>query len=444
MVGLAAVFLLGMAGATVFSIRQARIAQRETGRAQAANQFLTTVFRIPFSDPASHHDMTVRELLELAEKRVTPALGRDPAIATDVDFVLGGGLVAQQARDEARALFQRALVRARQAGDIPRQSIALSWLAFESYQTGNNTLAWTQALESLRLWQSFSRNFTAQQAVLVLTQSGQLMEYIRPADLIHREYLQEAVRLARRDFQKVEIPLRAQSLQALAESYLGAPGRGEGAYRAAYPLIQEALSLSRSDPSLDTALVDSLRSWGRVNRFLGHNDQDEAAQHEVYDLLRRHLGPDHIEAASQRAIWAFSLTGIGRIDEAYQQSQQALATMRQHFQKLGSPQLWTNTAVAAYADCLTGRFKECEALAREALQTLEPNPQPTDPRVFEARSYLGLALRGQGRFPEALPLLQQTVEFYHSRNRQGPFMTALESAYAQARQSLNPPRWPRP
>jgi hypothetical protein len=71
-------------------------------------------------------------------------------------------------------------------------------------------------------------------------------------------------------------------------------------------------------------------------------------------------------------------------------------------------------------------------LAHEAIQTLGPHPESSDLRLYEARSYLALALAGQNRGFEALPLLKETVEFYRSRNRQGPLRSALEEAYAKA------------
>ena len=98
----------------------------------------------------------------------------------------------------------------------------------------------------------------------------------------------------------------------------------------------------------------------------------------------------------------------------------------------GSFQLWTTTAAAAFSSCLTERFQECEGLAREAIQTLGTHPEATDLRLYEARSYLALALAGEGRNPEALPLLRESVEFYRSRNRQGPLRSALEASYAKA------------
>ena len=431
-VALAIFTILLMAAATGFSVWQARVARRQAQRAQAANQFLATMFQIPFRDSASRYDMTVRQLLDLAQVRVRPVLGADPAIATDVDLVLGRGFESQQAFTEARSLFQRALERARAARDVPRQAAATSWLASVSYQSSDTAEAWSRAQEALALWKGARTHFTPAEAVEVLAVSGQILRYIQPSNPVHREYLAEAVRLGRLYPNEVDSAQRSASLEGLAESYLNAPGNPEPYYRDAYPLIQEALTLDRTDPSHGALLLESLETWGRINRFLGAYDQDEAAQREAYELTLKMLGPDHAETAHQRAIWAISLTETGKLQESYQESQGALITMRKLYPVAGSFQLWTPTAAAAFSNCLTGRFLECEALAREAIQTLGPKPEPTDLRLYEARSYLALALAGQNRKIEALPLLRENVEFYRSRNRQGPLRNALEAAYAKA------------
>lgn len=431
-VGSAALMIVLMAAATGFSIWEARIARQQAQRAQAANQFLATVFQIPFRDSASRYDMTVRQLLQLAEVRVKPVLGADPAIATDVDLVLGRGFESQQANEEARRLFERALERARATGDVPRQAAATSWLASVSYQSSNTPEAWSRALEALALWKRVRGRFTPGQAVEVLAISGQILRYIQPSNPIHREYLAEAVRLGRLYPNEVESALRSASLEGLAESYLNAPGNPQQYYREAYPLIQEALTLDRADPSHGYLLMESLETWGRINRFLGDYEQDEAAQREAYQLTLKMLGPDQAETAHERAIWAISLTEVGKLPQSYEESQAALATMRHSYPVAGSFQLWTTTAAAAFSSCLTERFQECESLAREAIQTLGPHPEPTDLRWYEARSYLALALAGQNRTAEALPLLRESVEFYRSRNRRGPLRSALEAAYAKA------------
>ncbi len=432
-IGFAAAFLIAMSAMIAYSLHEANRARREAARALASNQFLITIFETPFQDMESHHDMTVRELLQLAEKRVTPVLGREPEIATEIELVLGQGFQRQMALDQARTLLQRALQRAKAVHDIPREAEAVSALASVAYESNHFDEAWSRAVESVALWEHARSLFSPDQAAQVLVTSGSLMQYLRPADPTNRKFLVAAESLARK-YPEVPAGLRAGAFQALAESYLNAPGDADEHNRLAYPLIQDALHEARSDPSLGGRLVLSLQSWGRVNRFLGRFDVDESAQREAYQLLAKMLGPENSNTASQHAIWAYSLGGIGKLEDAYRESQDALAAMRRAYPERGSFTLWTNTAAAAYAACLTARFQECEALAREAMQAVGPNPQPGDLRIYEAKSYLGLALHGEGKIAESTPILVETVNFYRARNRRGKVIQLLESALADSKQ----------
>jgi hypothetical protein len=310
--------------------------------------------------------------------------------------------------------------------------MAISGLADVLYQTSHPAESWNGAVEALDLWKRFRSRFTPRQATQTLVECGMLLSYIQPSNPIHREYLEQAVRIGREYPKEVDSVLRSTALQLLAESYLSAPGNPQENYRQASPLIQEALTLDRADPTHGEQLVTSLQTWGRINRFLGNYGADEAAQREAYELVSKLLGPDHGRTAGLRAIWAVSLAGTGNFEEAYVQSQAALASMRHLYPTPGSFQLWTNTAAAAYAACGVRRFQECETLAREASQTLGPHPESTDLRVYEAKSYLGIALAGQNRDAEAMPLLRETEQFYNSRGRKGVFRALLEDAYRKA------------
>jgi len=419
----AALFVAGLAGAALYSAHQAWIAQREADRAQAANRFLTEIFEIPVKDSASRHDLTVRELLELAEKRVTPLLGSDPAVAADVDYVLGGALIWQEALPQARSLLERALRNARKAEDIPRQAAVMARLGWISYVVNQTGPAWKDSLEALELWKRHRKQFAPWQAVGVLHDAATSLLYIRPSDPVHREYFQEALALARRYPNQVPSSSLAACLQKLGESYINVDRR----YQEAHGLLEEAVAIHRSDPSRGDLLLESLQSFGRVNRFLQRYGEDEKAQREVYDLSLRINGAHTRATISQHAIWAQSLLGAGRHQEAYEHSRQALADMRQ-LMPAGSPLLWTNLSVASHAACRMERFPECEARAREAMQTLGRNPAADDLRVADTRALLGLSMARQGRRAEALPLIEEALRLNASLKRRPAYTAALEAA----------------
>jgi hypothetical protein len=93
----------------------------------------------------------------------------------------------------------------------------------------------------------------------------------------------------------------------------------------------------------------------------------------------------------------------------------------------GNSLLWTNLSAAANAACLTQRFTECEAYAREAIQTLGPSPHPNDLRLTDAEAILGLSLAGQGRHDEAAPLIERTSRLNIALKRDPVYSTALKA-----------------
>jgi hypothetical protein len=275
----------------------------------------------------------------------------------------------------------------------------------------------------LDLWRRNSRAFDPRQTVELLQDASSIMLYIRPQDQSHRQYLAEAVAIARRYPEGVPRASLASSLQKLAESYINVDRR----YGDARPLLAEALTICRSDPTRGDLLLQTLQSWGRVNRFLADHAADESAQHEAYELTLRTNGAASPTSIQQHSIWAQSLIGAGRAEDAYRESLQALAEMRGRMPVRGSPLLWTSVSVAATAACLSRRFAECETLAREAIQTLGAKPNPEDLRLVDAEGLLGLSLAGQQRHAEAREYVERAMARNNSLKRRPAYMPVLES-----------------
>lgn len=417
----AALFVIALSAAALFSARQARFAQREAARAQVANRFLTEIFEAPATDAGSRRDLTVRELLELAEKRVTSVLGADPVVAADLDMALALGLTWQEDTQKARTLLERALHNSLKADDVARRALIMARISALSYASNQFDQAWKEALEALALWKNNSDKFTPPQAAGTLHDAGTTLLYIRPFDSVHREYFERAIALARRYPDQVRASLLGACLQKLGESYINADRR----YQDAYGVLQEAVTIHRSDPSRRDLLLNSLQSFGRANRFLGRYDEDEKAQREVYELASKLNGASAIGTIQQEAIWAQSLLGAGRTPEAYDHAKQALANLRRLMPAPGSPLLWTNVSIASNAACFVGRFAECQALAREAIQTLGPNPTEKDLRFVDARANLGQSLFGQGRRAEGLEIIEKTLRLNQSLGRRPLYTDAL-------------------
>jgi hypothetical protein len=215
----------------------------------------------------------------------------------------------------------------------------------------------------------------------------------------------------------------------MAESYLNVDRRYEDGRR----LLVEAVAINRSLPTRGDLLVESLQSLGRANRFLGRHADDEQAQREAYEISRRIYGPSGQRSATQHAIWAVSLVNSGRLEDAYRESRQALADMRRFMPTPASPLLFTSLSAAFQPACLTGRYVECEALAREAIRSLGPSPAPADLRFNDSRAFLGLSLLGQGKAAEGRPLLEASLHHNQSIQRRPAYTEAAQQALANAR-----------
>jgi len=208
--------------------------------------------------------LTVKELLQLAEKRVTPVLGGDPAVAADVDYALAVGLSWQGAAPQARTLLDRALHHAQKANDVARQAMVTARLGVISYESNQFDQAWKESLELCLFGKAAGRNLLRNKL------SG--APRCRDQPVIYPSFgsdsprvLREALAISRRHPNQVRPSSRAACLQKLGESYINVDRR----YQDAYALLQEAIAINRSDPSRGDLLLTSLQSFGRANRYLG-------------------------------------------------------------------------------------------------------------------------------------------------------------------------------
>ena len=97
----------------------------------------------------------------------------------------------------------------------------------------------------------------------MLQDAATTLLYIRPYDVIHRQYLQEALAIARRFPNQLSSSFVSACLQKLGESYLNVDRR----YEEAYKLLTEAVAINRDLPRGDL-LLQSLQSLGRASRSI--------------------------------------------------------------------------------------------------------------------------------------------------------------------------------
>jgi serine/threonine-protein kinase len=424
----AATLVVGLAAAALYSVGQARAADHAASRARTQNQFLTSLFTLTGTDSDSRSDMTVRDLLTLAEERVAASLGSDRAVAADVEAVLAQGFISQNAYPEAMAILERVIDSAKVLGDVAREASARAGLAYVSYVENHNAMALDQAHAALAMWTAHRERFTPEQATATLAAAAGTLAYLNPTDGTPRPFFQACLDVARRFPHEVTANRRTACLHGLAISFMNVESR----YDEADALLRDVVVIQRADPTSGNTLSTSLQLLGLVNRYRGRFDDDERAQREALEILSRLQGPDSRAAVWQRAVWVTSLTGVSRIEEAYRESHTVLAAARRFYPERGSYLLWTPLFAATNAACMSARLDECDALSAEALETLGATPSDADPRLGAARGFCGLALAGRGRYAEAKPLLEGALATSAARKRIPPYTHLLEAALAEA------------
>ncbi len=418
LVGVALV-VVSLGGAGGYSAIQAQKARRAAAQAELTIATLSHLLsESNFGRASGGRDMTVKELLTAGVARISPTLSSDPTVSADFAVILAQGFIAQEDFKQARTAVDQALRLAEASGDDTRRAAALVVASSISYHESRPEIAWDQARRAFELWQAHSGAFSNDRSI-ILGGAGTILLNSKPSNPVAGEAYSACLQIAPPASQ-----YRAGCLEGLAN--VGIYSRN--AYRQGLPMLAEAVAIRRANPPNPVVLASALQAFGLANRFLGQYAEDEAAQREAFGLLTAANGPDALVTANFRAVWASSLAGVGRAEAGLAEAEGALAIYRRHFPQPGANLLWTPLSAAMSNACLTGRFADCEQFAREASQTLGPNPSPKDNRLISAQGHLGWALARLGHAAEARPLLSQAVEAYRRQNRRPPTMSQFESA----------------
>lgn len=421
-----ALVVVALAAAAAYSLAQARASRAAAERALAQNRFLASLFTLAGNDATSKTAMTVKQLLALADRRVSPLLTAQPDVASDVDRTLAQGMISQADYDQARTLTERALARALETKDVAREAAARAELSYVLYVQNHPKEAVAEARAALAAWRAAPARFEPDHAVFTLQLASQTLAYSNFSNPEPVPYLEACLDLTGRDATALLSSARPQCLFLLGAMRVNAEERFDDAER----LLVEAAAMQRADPTQRSTLVSTLQLLGIVKRVTGRYAEDEAAQREAYDELTRLQGADTVSALWQRAVWATSLVGAGRAEEGYRESMAILAEARRRYPERGTYLLWTPLSAVSTAACFLEKDPECETVTREALETLGPSPPANDARARTARALLGLALARRGEYEEARPMIQAAVDATLATKRVSVFLPKWQAALA--------------
>ena len=421
----------------------AKTAAAAARRAEGVKEFLIGLFEI--ADPEqTGGDVSAKEILDQAGKRLRTELGREPDVQADllesvarIDRSLGRLDAAEELAKRSLSIRERIL-----PGDDPAIGRSLATLGAVTMSKGKldqaekemsralalleareppDSLAtararsdWAQVLfwkgDSARAEQTERRVYETYRRVLgdehVLT-AVHLRNLCVLLDELDR--LDEAEKTCR-DSQAVLVKQLGPEHVNLAQSDLnlaellkrrGNPAEAEKLFRHALDVRRRSLGPRHQ------AVGQSLQLMGLFYLEQGRLDESETAYREALELWRS-IDPKHFEVGKCENGLALIAARRGHHAEAEKEMLQVEALFRE---VLGEKHTFTwqirgNRAVQIR---LQGRLAEAEALQREVVAKIEEINGKDSGEAVEARSRLGETLRLEGRAAEALPLHRDSL-----------------------------------
>jgi serine/threonine-protein kinase len=433
-VSAAAAVMVALAGATVVSLRQAQVANRERAKAERVSLFVRTMLGsadASWNSPLPHGgpDVKVAEVLDRAAERMGTELRAEPEVEAVLRRTLGEtyralGLL-EKARRELDAGLEKALavhgeghpetIRALHSAGAVRMFQG-DFAAAEAYM--RRALAAQRRSDPGAL---FAGQIENDLGVLLLQRGrgdeaeqllrhsqGVLRAHAGPNDpqlavslgnlgLIHdnrgdlagaRRYYEEAIGGFRRLITRGSPPPMelAWSLLNLGGVYrtLGDFPRAEGLLREAVDVFQGRLGESHASvalPLADLALVRALR---------GEPDEGEKLARRALEIQGKALAPRHPDVARSLTLLGELLTHAGRAREAEGHLRLALDIRRELFPK-GHRRIADTAGVLGYCLLRIGSREEAVPLLEEGHHGLRTAFGESHPRTATVRRWLDQA-----------------------------------------------------
>lgn len=352
----AATLSIGLAVATVVSIRSAGEARAQAVRADAQNRRATEVTRfltrmLSSADPGElGKNVTVREVLQRASADAA-SLDATPELAAEVRSVMG-----------------------------------LTFRALGDFAAGE---------EQVRLALAANRKVSAggdQDTIRLLTSLSHMQESAGKFDEAAGT-LDEAATLLER------IPI---ATPALRFEFLNERGRilaAQGHFEQARPVFAEALTLARETPLDAEARTRAAADLAFVLSNLGRHDESVPLYEESIEQARLAFGPTSVQVADRLSPYASALWYAGDRPRSLDAYQQAL-DLRRTTQGPEHPDY--AYTLGNYADSLVvmGQYERVLPMARELLALRGKTLDDAHPMVAYAMSLLGRSLGPLGQLAE--------------------------------------------
>lgn len=196
-------------------------------------------------------------------------------------------------------------------------------------------------------------------------------------------------------------------VQAKVMYKLGRIYRMLGHFDKAKPLLEDALTVQRNNPSTNALdLADNLHELARLLRNEGEIKRPTKLYHEALEIQRRHLGEEHADIAKNLYELGIIAARKGSFDQADSLFKEGLAIQKSvHGQD--HPDVATGLHLLGILYNLKEEVHKAEQLLQQSLDIRKNHVSSDHPEIAETMDRLGQVLLKQGKIKEAEPLLNK-------------------------------------
>ena len=402
-----ALLMLCLLAATLFSLRQAKLARAEVLKAEKVNQFLNDMLSSASADNFDPKKFTVAQMLDAAAPRLETTWAGAPMIEATLRKSLATSYTAVQRYDLANLHLESARATFHRLGAKSEEAETLYLLGANASRSG-------EAAEGLRYYRAALLQLNAlgkgaRPLVVFRTKSDLADELsaVMNQDLDQAARLfQEAIGLAQTE---PSIP-RQEFAQTIAEQ--GAMFLNAGKITEAEVAFSRALAIYKQENYEGTGKGYVFYELAVLNARNENLPAAREAARQFYEVTLKNIGPDHARTAQAELMWARFRAETGERKQALEQVHEAMPLVRKGVPPLASV-LWTPLSASSRILSLAGEFAEAEALAREQLAIVDKQQLPElDARRAQSLFELGLALQGEKKNAEAKITFERAHKIY--------------------------------
>ena len=396
----AAVFVLGLSGATVLALRQAQVAKAEARKAQEeaeksdrVTKFLRSMLTSTYKNGGT--DVTVAQMLNAAEASIAASWKNDPLAEATLRESLGASYVTLVQPDRARFQLERALALFQSLGRHVDAADTLLVLGINAQKASAQPAAdyYQRALDELQ-----RAGKDAPPALLFRVKvylAGVLIDgfYRLPEG---SALLDQAVALAAHN-------------PAIPRDQLPAAWTHQGGVLVEQGRFDEADALFRQAIAADNHTFDAWTGLARSNFLRQRFPAAAEFARRNYELTASYNQNDLADAGEAAVEWARYRAEAGETAVAVAQIRSVMPEIRKEY-PTGGMMLARYLQAAAQVFNRAGLFEPAAQYASEALDRLrQVHVAGEHPSIAACLEEQGIALAGLKRYREAIPLLEQAL-----------------------------------